>query len=511
MLVKKFEARTMKEALEMVKKELGPDAIILSARDHKKSFGLVGSGSFEITAAVPAEQFQKKKYAESRMKPELKDRLVNSSAKIQKEVIEKSVQSRLTQQRPNTVVTGKTSSPSAIRPRYIDIPDENGFSFVESNSSVSEVSKQRIKSAAQNAWSAMNEGGTTVKRNPQNRGPAAANNYSNQNTKYANVTDMNAVSDNKDLKTIESLKSEIEVLRKTIAQFQQIPQNILTAGHIAGKVASVYPGSDYGLKYEVAGMFEKLLNTGMSPEIIAEILTEAQEQMQPIRLKNPALVDAWVAKYILDHTLVAPLSSSKVQVFMGPSACGKTSTLVKYAAHLVVKEGKKVAIVSADTVKVGAVDQMRIFSQILNVPFAVLRNQFDWGKILSAFTNMDYILVDFPGVGLKSVEELSWIRNVLPPKQVEANLHLVLSCLTKDSDLTEIGKRYRITDFKDVIFTNIDESTQHGCIYNFIKRFQTGIHSFGSGPKVPEDFEMASKERLLDLIFKLSKTKKGDL
>jgi flagellar biosynthesis protein FlhF len=65
-----------------------------------------------------------------------------------------------------------------------------------------------------------------------------------------------------------------------------------------------------------------------------------------------------------------------------------------------------------------------------------------------------------------------------------------------------------VTDFKDVIFTNIDESIQHGSIYNFMTRFHVGIHSFGCGPKVPEDYEVASRERLLDLIFKLSKMSK---
>ncbi|HEY1079416.1 MAG TPA: flagellar biosynthesis protein FlhF, partial [Bdellovibrio sp.] len=68
MQVKKFEARTMKEALEMVKTQMGPDAIILSARDNNKSFGLVGEGSVEITAAVSDETLQKKKFAESRLR-----------------------------------------------------------------------------------------------------------------------------------------------------------------------------------------------------------------------------------------------------------------------------------------------------------------------------------------------------------------------------------------------------------------------------------------------------------
>lgn len=514
MLVKKFEARTMKEALEMVKKELGPDAIILSARDHKRSFGLVGAGSVEITAAVPAEHLQKKKYVESRMRPEDRERLQSSSIKTQREVIEKATASSMSSARApsqNSLARKPVASHThaangyRVRPRYIDIDDDGGVSQFQnySQESSADYASERIKTAAQRAWSAMGTGGSQSiagNRVANQPPPSRGGRY---NTNAAGVNNSASAMLASDSATIKSLQSEIETLRKTIAQFQQVPQTILP-----GSAASVYPGSDFGLKYEVAAMYEKLTHSGMSPEIVAEILTQAQEQMQPIRLKNTALVDAWVAKYILDHTLIAEPNHSKVQVFMGPSASGKSSTLVKYAAHLVVKESKKIAIVSADTLKVGAVDQMRIFAQILNVPFAVVRNQLDWHRVLAALTNVDYILVDFPGLGLKSVEELSWVKNLLPPKELEPALHLVLSCLTKDSDLTEIGKRYKVTDFKDVIFTNIDESIQHGSIYNFMTRFHVGIHSFGCGPKVPEDYEVASRERLLDLIFKLSKMSK---
>ena len=66
MQVKKFEARTMKEALEMVKTQLGPEAIILSARDNHRSFGLVGEGSVEITAAISEDSLQKRRFTQSK-------------------------------------------------------------------------------------------------------------------------------------------------------------------------------------------------------------------------------------------------------------------------------------------------------------------------------------------------------------------------------------------------------------------------------------------------------------
>ena len=84
----------------------------------------------------------------------------------------------------------------------------------------------------------------------------------------------------------------------------------------------------------------------------------------------------------------------------------------------------------------------------------------------------------------------------------------MISALAKDADIVEVANNYRKVNFDDVIFTRLDETVQHGVIYNFIHRFNVPIHSFGIGPAIPEDFEMATKERLVDLIFKLTKFRK---
>ena len=86
MQVKRFEAKSMKEALQMVKQELGPEAIILSAKDNKKSFGLAGKGSIEITAAISEKSLQKKKYVEKNLPDNAKEKFRGQSAKSQKRI-----------------------------------------------------------------------------------------------------------------------------------------------------------------------------------------------------------------------------------------------------------------------------------------------------------------------------------------------------------------------------------------------------------------------------------------
>jgi flagellar biosynthesis protein FlhF len=109
---------------------------------------------------------------------------------------------------------------------------------------------------------------------------------------------------------------------------------------------------------------------------------------------------------------------------------------------------------------------------------------------------------------MKSIEEIQYLKSVLPKDAENVSRHLVLNATSKDQDLNEMGRRFQSAHFNDVIFTSLDNSVQHGQIYNFIHQFGVPLHSFGIGTRVPEDFEMATRERVLDLIFKLTKVKK---
>ncbi len=478
MQVKKFEARTMKEALEMVKTQLGPDAIILSARDNNKSFGLVGEGSVEITAAVSEETLQRKKFAESKLREQDQQRFQQSSARQQKELITKMVDKHTQKNKAPTPITQR---------RYIDIEeDENQYARQQ------QISEQRVRASAQRALHAFQEQEETftgTRRQPQAAAPAPV------------AKPVVKAGPDQESEAIRALKNEIASLKQVITQFQQMPQSFVGS----------HPGADYGINYDLSAIFQKLTTAGVAPEITADILTQAQETLPALKLKNKALVEAWVARHVLDATKIATNpTAGKIHCFVGPAGAGKTSTMIKMASNMVVREGKKVALFTTDTYKVGAADQMKIYAQILNVPFSVIRTQNDWHNLMRYLANVDCVLVDFTGLSLKNNEEIQMMRNLLPPQGLNPNIHLVLSANSKDGDVTELGRRYSMLNYKDVIFSGLDESAQHGTIYNFMRRFDIPLHSFGIGSRVPEDYEFATKERLLDLIFKITQLKQQD-
>ncbi len=513
MRVKKFEAKNMKEALQMVKNHLGPDAVILSARDNRRNFGIGGEASVEVTAAVSESTLHKKQFAESRLTADARQRFQNSDAKTQRTIIERMVENRLREnqqeekRRPITTMS------------YIDIPDEqpevnsrraaameraagrNVRELLEDleqpapvarpaqppQPEVSEKALSRIRNAAREAWQA---GIFTNDEKPKASVPKPVA-QGGMEVVSAAAPEPSA--------EITSLKNEIGRLQQMLESFQKVPQNFVTR----------HPGADFAIPFELSFMFQKLTESGITVDHTVEILQRAAKEIDPIQIKKKPIVDAWVARWFLDNTkIVQNPFQGRLHLFVGGAGSGKTSTLVKMASHLVVKEKKKVAILSTDAFKVGAVDQLKIYCQILNVPFAVLRNRKDWEWVLSQLTAVDHILVDFPGLQLRDLDEIHMLKSLLPPEGLSPIAHLCMSATTKDGDAYEIAKRYKVADYADLVVTNLDQSVQHGIITNLQAKTGKPLHSFGIGSRLPEDFELASKERVLDLIFRLTKLRR---
>jgi flagellar biosynthesis protein FlhF len=293
-----------------------------------------------------------------------------------------------------------------------------------------------------------------------------------------------------------ALEFQLKEIKSIVDKFQSMPQIPL----------SMHPGAEQGLPYELSAAYQRLTGQGIQTSFVINLLKQAQKEIDSETIKKPALVDAWIVRQLLNSvTVAANPTQNRYHVFMGPGGQGKTTSLVKFASHLVLKERKRIAIVSLDTVKVGAPDQMRIYAQILNVPFAVVRNGEEWRVAEHKLKDVQHILVDCPGLSLKTMEEAEWLKKVIPPAELDRKIHYVSSILARDEDALEMASRYQMIGFHDAIFTRIDESGRQGLIINFQAQFQTPLHSFSTGSRIPEDYEFASKERVIDFIFKLSR------
>ncbi len=466
MQVKKFEARSMKEALEMIKIQLGPDAIILSAKETTRNYGLGGEKSIEITAAYSEAVLHNKKFVESKFMQKDKETFQKISARSQKEVMQKMIESQVSKM--NSQITKTTPSSTGSRQSSYKVT-ERKYIDIDNDSPTMAVSPVRVQTSLTS---------TTATTTPSNAATQVAQKVWN---------DME----------VNSLKKEIESLKHVMTQFKEMPQSFVHS----------HPGAEHGLHYIMSPHFQKLTQRGLLPEIAADILLQAQKQMNLEQQNHTHTVESWIAKYMLDSVPIISGGYEQFHLFVGPSGSGKTSSVIKMASELILNQRKRVALITTDTSKVGATEQMKIFSQILNVPFLSMKSQQDWAHVIPHLDQIDHVLVDYSGLNLRSQEELNYLKRMSPPVYQSLRTHLVLSSLSKDSDLIECAKRYEAFGFNDVIFNSLDEASLHGNIYNFVRKIQTHLYAFGIGQKIPEDFERATSERVVDLILQITQSK----
>lgn len=444
MQVKKFEATSVIEALKQVKEDLGPEAIILSTQEAKRSVG--GPKKFIVVAAVSETQLLKKKLAEKQMADVYKDRVQSQSAIKQKMFIDNVYRGIEKKHEIKNRTITKTP--------YIDIEDAP-------QPHEASVAKAQVSSTPAPAISGL----ARVKQAAQE----------------AFKTSMTS-----DFFAKPQAKEELldDTVLQTVVRQNQAPQ----------------------VSAAVSRMLARLKSCGVAPEVCKQLQVEVQRELGS-GVERQALVDSWFAKWILQHIQVSEASqASAVEVFVGPHGSGKTSALVKLATHYVMQENRKVAIVTTDLNKVGGVEQLRVYSRILNTPVVVIRDVKELSEKIEELGAYDKILIDTPGISLSNIEELDFMRAIAQLKNPRnLHVHLVISALTKENDLGGLLKRFRVSHFDDVVVTNIDQTSQHGILVNIQTKMDKPFHSFGIGSDIVDGFEVASRERVLDLIFKLTK------
>ncbi len=497
MPVKKFEAKTIKEALALVKNEFGPDAVILSAKDLSKSHGLAGEKSVQVTAAISDGQLQKKRLAEQALAANMKESFRSSSASQQKQFINSvnnyevneqasnnpsvsEVQSKIQQMysRKSAPKKVRTSSDRGLtKTHYMDIKDDPVEAPAQQAPVITRSQAVPARPAAAKQKASIEVDGLLRQSLKKN-----------ESLNEQNLAEVNA------------LKKQIDQLQKLVSQFQNVPQNFV----------SLHPGANEGLPYETSDIYSKLINFGFEEHLVIKMLKEACEKLNSHQIKNRSLLEAWVAQYLMSNLyLTENLFSKKYNVFIGGSGQGKTTTLLKTATLLNLNYRKSIAIVSLDNSRVGVVEQLRTYAQILNVPFVVINHASDWELVHQELAGIEYVLVDTPSCNKNDYNSINDLKEKIPKFQSNVNIHYVQSLLSRRQDCFDQAQSYLSVGFSDVIFTHLDDSSQYGLIYNFQKRFDVPVHSFGIGPKVPEDYEPATKEKFVDLIFNLSGWRKN--
>ncbi len=430
MRVKTFEAATMQEALDTIKKEMGEEAFILSTKTRKKAggFGLKEETLIEVTAAVDepaAKALPKAAGAEDLKGPGLTYGL--------RPALEPSVPVR---QAP-------APKPAAAAPAPVPPPPP--------------VDLQPIR------------------------------------RELLEIKGAVAALKDQDLRNGEILK-ELDQLKAMLGRLQK----------------QGMPPSQLALPPAMLGLYGDLVSNDLEPMLALRLCEFAQRSLldqeghEDAASLDPEKARLYLRRVIADYIPVAsPIQlepgKTQVAVLVGPTGVGKTTTLAKLAAFAQLQLKQKVALVTLDTYRLAAVDQLQEYARILQVPLHVALTVEDLRGAMRFYQDRALVLVDTPGHSPKDEGMLGQLRSFLDELPT-CETHLVLSATTKPRDLAEIAQRYEPLRPSRMIFTKLDETSTYGPLLSTLVRVKRPLSYLATGQEVPEALELATSRRVADLI-----------
>lgn len=436
MQVKVFEAADMATGLKMVRQELGPDALILSTRTIRSGkLGLLGRPILEITAAIDPPS------------PRGRD----------------SASTPIARQTPATR--------AAHRP--------SGFS--------------RVVGAGDDAAITYGLDASVVEP------PSADNPGYERNPVHTTAGDAIFRREMDELKSlVRDLAGDIARIRMDAGEARTAPET--PAGEATAGLQN--PLSAGSLQNDP--LLARLHALGIASDSARTIAEFARESLPPEDLDNPETVEAYFHTTIRENIAVQPpdFSASDRQqriALIGPTGVGKTTTLAKLAAHYLSRHSPSIALITIDTYRIAAVEQLKVYGEIMHLPVEVVISPEQLDQALLKHRDKELVLIDTAGRSPRDsycIEELAaFLRSDLG-----IDKHLVLSATTRELELTETVRRFDRVGIDRIIFTKIDECSQLGSLFNIQIQYGKPLSFVTNGQRVPEDLIEITPEKVASLI-----------
>jgi len=428
MKLKRFEALSLQEALQAVKAELGPEAVIVSSRRIQKGgglFGLLSQSVIEVTAAVDRSSHKEEKPAS----------------------VDRSLQTLIAKRlAPNPPVLEQA------KPKM-----DQSFSEALHVATVLDPVTQHLQEMREEIKRLREE-----QRDPE--------------------------------RVLGPLRQELEGLR-------------IVVGEVLGSQMSKRVE---GLPGDVMEVYQSLVGHGVNPQVAHHLLRSVVETLGTAGLGNREALKSLLWERMEEALAVSGPAVSrhygqKIMMLVGPTGVGKTTTIAKLAGLARQQdEHRRTVLITLDTYRVAAVEQLRVFAKILKIPLEVAVSHKDFVECMKRHQEADLILIDTAGRSPKDQaghDELIGITR----GQFQLETHLALAAPMAESVQMETIRRYQSIPIHKLIITKLDEMPTGGSLYNVLSQSGLPVSYLSAGQRVPEDLEMATRQRLVELVWEHSR------
>lgn len=243
---------------------------------------------------------------------------------------------------------------------------------------------------------------------------------------------------------------------------------------------------------ECRGLYQELLQAQVADELAEDLVRRVHAELPGSDRADPNKVRQKLASFVESMLPVAPPALPKpeggpaVLAFVGPTGVGKTTTVAKLAANYQLREGHRVGLITLDTCRIGAIEQLRTYADVIDVPLKVVRDPGEMDAALSDLRSCDFILVDTVGRSQNDrtgLAELGRMLQVAAPDEV----HLLLAGTSAASVITRALERFASLGVNRVILTKLDEAVGFGVILNCLCSTKLQLSYVTTGQRVPND------------------------
>jgi flagellar biosynthesis protein FlhF len=265
------------------------------------------------------------------------------------------------------------------------------------------------------------------------------------------------------------------------------------------------PGtSTHELPESLFGLYTDLIEADIDEEQARSLVEQVRCQVTGAELSDPLLMQARMARIIESQiTTAGPIpvqpDGRRLVALVGPTGVGKTTTIAKLAAHYRLKQRRRVGLITVDTYRIAAVEQLRTYADIIDLPMQVVSSPREMREAVQRMEGLELVLMDTAGRSPKDDVKIRELRAFLTEAQAD-EVHLVLSTVANPRTMQQTAERFAAVGTTALILTKLDEATGLGNILPVLSRCGLPLSYLTNGQNVPDDIELADAQQLTRLM-----------
>jgi flagellar biosynthesis protein FlhF len=264
------------------------------------------------------------------------------------------------------------------------------------------------------------------------------------------------------------------------------------------------PQRERAFPQELFDLYTRLIDAELSEDLARELVERIQDQAPPEEWRDAALMQARLAAIVEADILIAgPITPEagrrRLVALVGPTGVGKTTTIAKLAANFRLRERRNVGLITVDTYRIAAVEQLRTYADIMDLPMEVVSTPREMRHAVERMADLELVLLDTAGRSPTDDLKIQELRALLAEAAPD-EVHLVLSSVASPGALEKTARRFAEVGATALVLTKLDEAAGLGNLLPLLRASRLPLSYLTNGQKVPDDIEPASADRLAGLI-----------